>query len=270
MARIATVAPPGGGGQRAELLARVQPSLGRTPDMLQAADLERQEHMVSSGQPSPRGGTTMHLAELWRYPVKSLAGERLDTVQVRSDGLAGDRLVQVNDQGTGRVITARTRPGLLRLHGALGTGGTPLVDGLPWHGREAAAAVRAAAGPRARLARFDGPERFDVLPLLVATDGAIAAFGEDRRRLRPNLVIAGVEGLAERDWPGRRLRIGRVVIGVDSLRQRCIVTTFDPDTLEQDVDVLRRIRREFGGELALNCWVIEPGTISVGDRVELL
>ena len=76
--------------------------------------------------------------------------------------------------------------------------------------------------------------RFDVLPLLVATDGAIAAFGRDRRRLRPNLVIGGVPGLDERRWPGRRLRIGDVVIEVDSLRGRCVMTTVDPDSLEQD------------------------------------
>jgi uncharacterized protein YcbX len=226
--------------------------------------------LPSGATAGAEGRTGLWVAELWRYPVKSLAGERLDVAEIRSDGLVGDRLVQVYDQGTGRLITARTHPGLLGLHGMLGAEGTPLVDGHPWNSREAAAAVRAAAGPRARLAWFDGPERFDVLPLLVATDGAISAFGEDGRRLRPNLVIAGAEGLAERDWPGRRLRIGEVEIGVDSLRQRCSMTTFDPDTLEQDVNVLRRIRREFGGELALNCWVIEPGTISAGDRVELL
>ena len=77
---------------------------------------------------------------------------------------------------------------------------------------EAAAAVRGAAGDAAVLVRDDGIERFDVLPLLVATDGAILALGVDGRRLRPNIVIGGVDGLAERTWPGRRLRIGDVII----------------------------------------------------------
>jgi hypothetical protein len=53
-------------------------------------------------------------------------------------------------------------------------------------------------------------------------------------------------------------------------RRTRVRTTFHPDTLEQDVNVLCRIRSELGGRLALNCGVIEPGTISVGDRVELL
>jgi predicted small metal-binding protein len=109
-----------------------------------------------------------------------------------------------------------------------------------------------------------------MLPLLVATDGAIAAFGRDGRRLRPNLVIGGVTGLEERRWPGSRLRIGEVVIEVDSLRGRCVMTTVDPDSLEQDPGVLRDIVERFGGRLALNCAVLRGGTIRVGQPVELV
>ena len=61
--------------------------------------------------------------------------------------------------------------------------------------------------------------------------------------------------MAERTWEGAKLKIGSAVIGVRDLRQRCIMTTFDPDTMEQDTSVLRRIHREFGGTMALNCYV---------------
>jgi uncharacterized protein len=211
----------------------------------------------------------MHVGELWRYPVKSLAGESLARAALTQAGLVGDRVVQVYDAG-GRVVTARTRPRLLGLHGTLGPGGEPQVDGAPWSSEAVAAAVRAAAGPGARLARRETLERFDVLPLLVATDGAIATLDIDRRRLRPNVVVAGVEGLAEREWPGRRLRIGETVVAVASVRQRCVMTTFDPDTLAQDPSVLRRIVRELGGRIALDCAVEREGTIAVGDPVELV
>lgn len=211
----------------------------------------------------------MHVAELWRYPVKSLAGESLDVVELTLGGLVGDRVVQVYDR-RGRVITARTRPALLGLRATLGPDGVPRIDGRPWSSPEAAAAVRAAAGPGARLAGSHDLERFDVLPLLVATDGAIAMLGVDRRRLRPNLVVGGVDGLAEREWPGRRLRLGKAVVAVAGVRQRCVMTTFDPDTLVQDPSVLRRIVRELGGRLALDCAVEEEGTVAVGDPVELV
>lgn len=55
-----------------------------------------------------------------------------------------------------------------------------------------------------------------------------------------------------------------------SLRDRCIVTTFDPDTLAQDIDVLHEIRTRFDGKLTLNARVIEAGDVAVGDPVELL
>jgi hypothetical protein len=159
----------------------------------------------------------------------------------------------------------RDTPTCFGYRATLGADGEPLVDGKSWRELD----VRDAAGPDAQLVRDDGVERFDVLPLLVATDGAIAAFGYDGRRLRPNIVISGVNGLDERQWEGKTLRTGEVVIGIQDLRERCIMTTFDPDTLVQDVDVLRKIRREFGGLLALNCYVVKGGTLRVGDEIEL-
>jgi uncharacterized protein YcbX len=211
----------------------------------------------------------MHVSELWRYPVKSMAGERLDRAWLGVEGIPGDRLLYVVD-GRGEILSARTKPRLLGLRATLGDDGDVLVDGLPWERAEVAALVRAAAGPNARLVRASGPERFDVLPLLVATDGAIAAFGHDGRRLRPNLVIAGVDGLAERGWEHSLLAAGDAVIALANLRGRCIMTTFDPDTLAQDVDVLRGIRARFDGTLALNAWAGREGDVAVGDPAELL
>jgi hypothetical protein len=49
-----------------------------------------------------------------------------------------------------------------------------------------------------------------------------------------------------------------------------VVTTIDPDTGAQDLDVHRRIRREFGGVLCLDSWVIQAGMVGVGDTVEVV
>jgi hypothetical protein len=198
-----------------------------------------------------------------------MAGEQLESVEATEAGIVGDRMVLVAGPG-GRIITSRTHPRLLGLRGSLAASGEPLVDGRRWNDRESAEAVRAAAGPEARLVRYDGPERFDVLPLLIGTDGAFEQLGVDHRRLRPNIVIGGVDGLAERGWPGRRLRVGGVIASVAKLRSRCVMTTYDPDTQEQDLSVLRRIVSEFGGQMALDCGVLVGGRITVGDPVELL
>jgi len=210
----------------------------------------------------------MKVAEIWRFPVKTMAGEKLQRVRVGPLGLEGDRVVHVED-AHGQVITSRTHPRFLAHKGTLGPDGEPLVDGRLWKSAEVAADVVKIGGPGARLVRFDGAERFDILPLLVATDGAIAAFGHDGRRLRPNIVVGGVEGLAEREWPGACLRIGKALIGVQDLRSRCIMTAYDPDTQVRDKTITQGIYQKVEGKLALNCFVIEGGDISVGDAVEL-
>jgi hypothetical protein len=48
------------------------------------------------------------------------------------------------------------------------------------------------------------------------------------------------------------------------------MTTYDPDTQEQDLSVLKRIVTGFGGRMALDCGVVRGGRVAVGDRVELL
>jgi uncharacterized protein len=209
----------------------------------------------------------LNIAELWRYPVKSMAGEMVESSSLSSLGMGGDRVVHIEDR-YGRVITARTHPGLLGHHATLGADGEPLVDGRPWTDAHVLHQVERIVGPGARLVRDESAARFDILPLLVATDGAVSSFGHDRRRLRPNLLVGGVPGLAERGWPESVLRIGTVLIGVQDLRGRCVMTTFDPDNLAQDRNVLRGIIQKFEGKLALNCYVIQGGEIRVGDPVE--
>jgi len=210
----------------------------------------------------------MNVSEIWRYPVKSMAGEKLESACVTPLGIEGDRVVHIEDT-RGRFITARSHPRLLGHHARLDPDGQPLVDGIRWTEPQVRDWVVDIVEEGARLVRDDSADRFDRLPLLVATSGAIAAFGYDGRRLRPNLVIGGVEGLAERDWQGKRLYIRDVIIGIQDLRGRCVMTTFDPDTLKQDRQVLRDIVQRFGGKLALNAYVIRGGEIRVGNSVEL-
>jgi MOSC domain-containing protein len=138
----------------------------------------------------------MWVHEIWRYPVKSMAGESLDRADLTAQGVAGDRTLQVRSSD-GQIVTARTRPALL--------------------------GYRATSGP----------------------DG-------------------------ERQWEGGALRIGETVIGIEDLRTRCIMTTYDPDTLKQHLNVLRRVQKEFAGRLGLNCHVAAPGHIRVGDSVEFV
>jgi uncharacterized protein YcbX len=195
----------------------------------------------------------MWIAELWRYPVKSMAGEKLQEAEVTPDGIAGDRaaLVLRGD----RVITARSHPRLLRHHAVLAPDGQPLVDGLPWDSPRALGPASDITHSATRAIRHSASAR---------------RVGDGWTPVRPNIVIGGAEGLVERQWEGKDLRIGAAVIRVRDLRERCVMTTYDPDTLEQDIDVLRQIVRDSGGSMALNCYVVEPSIVRIGEPVEVL
>jgi uncharacterized protein YcbX len=109
--------------------------------------------------------------------------------------------------------------------------------------------------------------RFDLSPILILTGSLAGELGVDFRRLRPNVLIDGAEGRAEADWVGARVRLGAAVLQVGERCERCVVTTFDPDTIDQDPGVLRRINSEFDRCIGLNCDVAVGGVVRRGDPV---
>lgn len=52
--------------------------------------------------------------EIWRYPVKSMAGERLDRGRVGAQGLTGDRGWAIRDEATGEIYNAKRHPLLMQ------------------------------------------------------------------------------------------------------------------------------------------------------------
>ena len=90
----------------------------------------------AGSQLSPSGDATarghrVYIAEIWRYPVKSMAGERLTEAMIAPGGIAGDRRLHVED-ARGRIVTARTHARLLGHRARTGTDGQVLVDDRPW------------------------------------------------------------------------------------------------------------------------------------------
>ena len=134
----------------------------------------------------------------------------------------------------GRFLTSRSKPKLLGLQGSINADGLPTINGHLWNSAEALELVREAAGELVTLEQIPAPQAFDVLPLLIATDGAARYLNIDHRRLRPNILLADVPELEERNWAGRIIAIGDVRIHAEKLRDRCVMTTFDPDTQVQD------------------------------------
>lgn len=235
----------------------------------------------------------MQVTELWRYPVKSLQGERLTSADVAPEGLAGDRQWALFDVATGLGLTARRMPHLLFLSGRLRPDSTVEVvhpDGSVtsddavlsgWLGRPVT--LRAAAEvPGER--RYENPGEvgeageydWDVFPgargafhdssrtrVSLVSTGTLGTW--DRRRFRANVVLSGA---GEDALVGLRVRLGGSELEVVTQVQRCVmVTRPQPGGIGGDTGVLRTIHRQRDGCLAVGALVTRPGTVAVGDEL---
>ena len=203
----------------------------------------------------------MRVSELWRYPVKSLRGESLEEARITELGIENDRLVHARRAG---------RPRLHRAHPSRDA----RAPGRPRRGRRADDRRRPLGRPggaRGRPRRHRARRRARLLRRRRARSASTSC----RSRSRPTAASprsastaaasartstsTASPGLTERDWVGREVRIGDAMLGVRQVRGRCVMTTFDPDTLEQDITVLQKIYWELGGRTALDCYVLPPG-----------
>jgi uncharacterized protein YcbX len=95
----------------------------------------------------------------------------------------------------------------------------------------------------------------------------------DVRRFRPNFLIeteAGIEGLLEAGWSGRRLSIGNVELKCEIPTVRCGMTTHAQVDLPKDPSVLRSIVKDAEQNLGVYASVVQTGHVALGDLVELL
>ncbi len=234
----------------------------------------------------------MRVVELWRYPVKSLQGERIDSVSVAPGGLEGDRQFAIFDVESGLGLTGRRVPELLFGSARLRDGGAveiTMPDGSvaeddealsSWLEREVA--LRSVVSEVAR--RYENPVDFEheTTSAWERFEGAEGAFHDspsarvslvssgslgswDRRRFRSNVLL---DGAGEDALVGSRVRLGDAMLEVTKRIGRCVMTTRgQPGGIEPDLDVLRTIARERDACLAVGALVLEPGQVCVGDAL---
>jgi uncharacterized protein len=225
------------------------------------------------------------VAGLWRYPVKSMAAEKLDGVEVSWHGLAGDRRWAFIRDGQVRSgfpwLTIRERPELARYRPRFAEPDRPNASltlvRTPSGGELDVAdpALAAELGPGVHVIKQDRGV-FDTMPLSLLTTQTLAGLGRlvgtdlAAARFRPNLLVEASEGdFPEDAWVGRVLRIGGLRMRVDQRDKRCVMVTIDPVTLRRDPAILRAIARERDARLGVYGSTVEPGTVAVGDPVEL-
>jgi uncharacterized protein YcbX len=221
---------------------------------------------------------------LWRYPVKSMAGEALDEVEVSWHGFAGDRRWAFVQEDLVRSdfpwLTIRERPQMWHY--------TPFFA-QPERPDKSQTMVRTPAGEEldvtdpALAEQLGGGVRlikqnrgvFDIAPLsLISTQtvagiGALAGVELTPNRFRPNLLVEASGDFPEDGWVGSALRIGGFSMRVDQHDKRCVMINVDPQTTDRDPSILKTAGRERDTCLGVYGTTVEPGRVAVGDAVLL-
>ncbi len=240
------------------------------------------------------------VAALWRYPVKSMAAEELDSADVSWHGVAGDRRWAFIRDGQVRNgfpwLTIRQRPEMARYRPRFAEPDQPNASvtlvrtpsGVELDVADPALAAELGPGVRV-MKQYRGI--FDTMPLSLLTTQSLTDLGRlvgtdptstgppstnpastnlTALRFRPNLLVEASGGeFPEDTWVGRVLRIGGLRMRVDKRDMRCVMVTIDPVTLHRNPAILRAIAQDRGGGLGVYGSTVEPGPVVVGDSVEL-
>jgi uncharacterized protein YcbX len=234
----------------------------------------------------------VHVREIWRYPVKSMGGERLTTADVGHNGISGDRGWGVVDRSTGMVLTARRAPALLFASARVDDSGDVQIS-LPGDielsfGADGDRALTAFLDLDVELRRageaggtYENPMNVVDEDDWVSWQGPGGAWHDsgksrvsivsqatlgdwDIRRFRTNVVVSGA---GEDELVGSQIELGTCRLDVSKRIGRCIMVTRPQPGLDRDLDVLKTIARERSSCLSVGALVQRPGIISVGDQL---
>jgi uncharacterized protein YcbX len=258
---------------------------------------------VSYGQVMEQVGT---VAELWRYPVKSMQGERVERLELAPGvGAVGDRTLAVVDRSIGKVLSAKLHAPLLDASARVE--GDDVVVTLP-DGSSHAASDPAVHGALSawldREVRLEAPQADDVLPFEVhaglsddttpvidwpgpagtwldladvhwLTTASLAAAADlypagrwDVRRFRPT-ALHDVAGTAFVEDAWRQVDAGGARSEVLMPTMRCTMPSRSQPGLERDLEIGRTLREQHENNLGLYAKIVQAGAIAVGDAVRV-
>lgn len=229
----------------------------------------------------------LNVREIWRYPVKSLGGERLESANIGVNGITGDRSFGIKDVETGMILTARREPRLL-MASARSSDDGPIIttadgdsltsshDLSEWIGRQVQLVP---AGDQAGT--YENPMDIENETEWVSWHGPIGSFhdsaqtmislvstatleGYEPPRFRINVIL---DGSGEDELVGEEIRLGGAVLQAKKRIERCVMVTRAQPGIARDLSVLKRVISERKNKLGIGAVVTKPGAFAVGDVV---
>lgn len=204
------------------------------------------------------------LEAIWRYPVKSLAGDSLDECSVESGGIPGDRATQM-----------LVREG----HARVGKAYRGKENNLLHLTHDVERAIGIAREHGVTLEEDSGEEHyFDAAPISILLSTWLVGiskhvgFQVEYERYRPNFFVRAAGGFAllENDLVAHEARLGEVTLRVRKPILRCVTTTYDQRTGESNPEILRYVAQKRGNQMGIYCDVLRTGVVRVGDSLELV
>ena len=226
----------------------------------------------------------MNVAEIRRYPVKSMGGESVPWVEVDQRGLVGDRWYAVTDSD-GRLASGKSSRRFIRRDEVFGyraetvgeqvrvsgpSGSWDVGDG------ELDRALSEQIGTEVRVLSEGRVGHQDAGQVSLVGTASLQwcrdhlGIDGDRRRLRPNIVVSTTEPFVEEGWGGLGVRLGGVVLDVVEPIERCRMVDIAQEGLDEQPGWLKALGRERDLCLGMYADVRVPGRVGLGDPVQVV
>lgn len=221
---------------------------------------------------------------LWRYPVKSLIGESLDSFDLDRRGVSGDRLYAVSNSngkfGSGKDTRRFRRiDGLFSMSAETTENGISITlpDGsvMPGNAPSINNILSQTLGQDVTLTKEGEVSHFDDGAIHILTTASLSLLheklphsGVEPRRFRPNMVIAS--RFHDQELLGKVINIGSVSLEVTHRTERCRMITIDQPGLKSRPEILKAVSQDFGLDFGVYAKVLSVGSVSVGDSVDVV
>jgi len=226
----------------------------------------------------------MNIAEIRRYPVKSMGGESVESVDLDPRGLVGDRWFCVVD-AEGKLASGKNSQRFRRYDAIFDYTASMVDDQAQVVGPsgswltgdpELDRVLSEHLGAEVRVQRETGRPFQDAGEVSLVGTASLdwcrehLAVDGDRRRVRPNLVVRTSEPFVEEGWGGERIRVGGVELTMVECIERCRMVDIAQEGLAAQPGWLKALGRERDLNLGVYADVARVGGIALGDPVEVL